>query len=82
MKLIDYIKQNKLTQNKFAHKSGLTRSAICRLLKCERFPSPDTMNKIELATLGQVTANDFLKQAQEKMAEYTTNEWKKMYNGR
>ena len=67
MKLIDYIKQNKLTQNKFAHKSGLTRSAICRLLKCERFPTPDTMNKIELATLGQVTANDFLKQMQERM---------------
>jgi len=38
-------------------------------LKCERFPTPDTMNKIELATLGQVTANDFLKQAQEKMID-------------
>ena len=70
MKLIDYMKHNKLTQNKFAHKSGLTRSAICRLLKCERFPSPDTMNKIELATLGQVTANDFLRQAQERMSSH------------
>jgi transcriptional regulator with XRE-family HTH domain len=69
MKLIDYMKQNKLTQNKFAHKSGLTRSTICRLLKSERFPTPDTMNKIELATLGQVTANDFLKQAQKKMID-------------
>ena len=69
MKLIDYMKHNKLTQNKFALKSGLTRSAICRLLKCERFPSPDTMNKIELATLGQVTANDFLRQAQENMID-------------
>ena len=67
MKLIDYIKQNRLTQNKFANKSGLTRSAICRLVKSERFPNPDTMNKIELATLGQVTANDFLKQMQERM---------------
>jgi hypothetical protein len=37
-----------------------------RLLKGQRFPTPDTMNKIELATLGQVKANDFLKQAQEK----------------
>ena len=74
MKLIDYIKQNRLTQNKFAIKSGLTRSAICRLVKSERFPNPNTMNKIELATLGQVTANDFLKQMQERMAEYTTNE--------
>jgi transcriptional regulator with XRE-family HTH domain len=69
MKLIDYIKQNKLSQNKFALKSGLTRSAICRLIKCERFPTPDTMNKIELATLGQVTANDFLKQMQERMID-------------
>ena len=69
MKLIDYIKQNRLTQNKFAIKSGLTRSAICRLVKSERFPTPDTMNKIELATLGQVTANDFLKQMQERMID-------------
>lgn len=67
MKLNEYIIQNKLTQNKFAIKSGLTRSAICRLLKGQRFPTPDTMNKIELATLGQVKANDFLKQAQERM---------------
>ena len=69
MKLIEYIKQNKLTQKKFAIKSVLTRSAICRLIKCERFPTPDTMNKIELATLGQVTANDFLKQMQERMID-------------
>jgi len=82
MKLHEYIKSNKLNQNKFAIKSGLTRSAICRLLKSERFPTPDTMNKIELATLGQVKANDFLKQAQEAMAMERNREWKEMYNGR
>jgi len=38
-------------------------------VKSERFPNPDTMNKIELATLGQVTANDFLKQMQERMID-------------
>jgi transcriptional regulator with XRE-family HTH domain len=82
MKLNEYIKQNKLTQNKFAIKSGLTRSAICRLLKGQRFPTPETMNKIELATLGQVKANDFLKQAQEIMAMERNLSWKEMYNGR
>jgi len=81
MKLHEYIELHKLNQNRFALKSGLTRSAICRLLKSERFPTPDTMNKIGLATNGDVQANDFLKQTQEARAAERNLAWKGMYNG-
>ena len=46
---------------------NLNRASICKILQGQRFPRPETMNKIELATDGQVKANDFMKQAQEKM---------------
>ena len=46
---------------------GMNESTISLLLQGKRFPRPETMNKIELATDGQVKANDFMKQAQEKM---------------
>jgi hypothetical protein len=46
---------------------NLDRSAITLLLQGKRFPRPDTLNKIELATNGQVKANDFMKEAQERM---------------
>ena len=46
---------------------SLDRSAVSLILKGKRFPRPDTLNKIELATDGQVKANDFMKEAQERM---------------
>lgn len=67
MYLKDYLKDNKITQNKFAKSCNLTRSSICKILSGERFPSPFAMNNIEIATYGQVRANDFMKQYQERL---------------
>ena len=67
MLLKDYLKINKISQNKFANKCNLARSSICKILSGERFPSPHAMNNIEIATLGQVKANDFMKEYQERI---------------
>ena len=67
MKLKDYLRINNISQYKFAKMCDLDRSAITLLLQGKRFPRPDTLNKIELATDGQVKANDFMKEAQERM---------------
>ena len=67
MYLKDYLKQKGISQYKFAKLCDLKRSTICRILKCERFPRPDSLNKIEMATKGQVKANDFMKEHQEQM---------------
>ena len=45
----------------------MNESTISLLLQGKRFPRPETMNKIELATDGEVKANDFMKQAQDRM---------------
>ena len=67
MKLKDYLRINNISQYKFAKLCDLDRCAISLLLRGKRFPRPDTLNKIELATDGQVKANDFMKEAQERM---------------
>ena len=67
MYLKDYLKSNNISQYKFAKMCNLNRASICKILQGQRFPRPETMNKIELATDGQVKANDFMKQAQERM---------------
>ena len=67
MKLKDYLRINNISQYRFAKMCSLDRSAVSLILKGKRFPRPDTLNKIELATDGQVKANDFMKEAQERM---------------
>ena len=47
---------------KFAYKSGLSISAVSRLVRGERFPTPESMRRISLATDGKVKANDFYEQ--------------------
>lgn len=47
---------------RFAKKSGLSVSAISRLINNERFPTPESMRRIFLATDGKVKADDFFKQ--------------------
>lgn len=46
-----------------ARRCGLSRSAICHYVYLRRFPCPETMRKILLATNGEVTPNDFYNQA-------------------
>ena len=67
MLLQEYLNQSKESQSKFGKRSNLSRSSICKILSGERFPSPSTMNNIEIATDGQVRANDFMKQYQDKL---------------
>ena len=67
MLLKNYLKTKKISQYRFAKMCNLNRASICKILQGKRFPRPETMNKIELATDGEVKANDFMKQAQEKM---------------
>lgn len=62
MYLQDYIREQRVSMRRFAKKSGLSVSAISRLISNERFPTPETMRRIFLATDGKVKADDFFKQ--------------------
>ncbi len=67
MLLQQYLNVSGESQSKFGKRANLSRSSICKILNGERFPSPSAMNNIEIATDGQVRANDFMKQYQEKL---------------
>tara|TARA_Y100000114_G_C11717586_1_gene306791 strand:- start:9 stop:230 length:222 start_codon:yes stop_codon:yes gene_type:complete len=67
MLLKDYLKFKNESLSKFGRRANLSRSSVSLIVKGDRFPSPYSMNLIELATEGQVRANDFMKQYQEKM---------------
>jgi len=62
MFLKDYIKEQRLSMRRFAKKSGLSVSAVSRILSNQRFPTPETMRRVSLATDGKVKANDFYEQ--------------------
>ena len=62
MYLKDYIREQRLSMRRFARKAGLSVSAVSRIIKNERFPQPETMRRIFLATDGRVKADDFFKQ--------------------
>lgn len=59
MKLEDYIKKKGWSQRYFAKVAKLSPSEITRLKQGERNPKQDTINKIFIATKGEVTADDF-----------------------
>lgn len=62
MYLVEYLRAEKLSMGKFAKRAGLSVSAVSRIIKNERFPQPETMRRIFLATDGRVKADDFFKQ--------------------
>lgn len=64
MQLIDYLKQEGISQAKFARKIKLSPAAVCRIIKGNRFPRPKTISDIDFWTQGQVTHDDFYRQAQ------------------
>jgi plasmid maintenance system antidote protein VapI len=64
MQLIDYLKQEGISQAKFARKIKLSPAGVCRIIKGNRFPRPETILAIDFWTQGQVTHDDFYKQAQ------------------
>tara|TARA_R110002110_G_scaffold83081_1_gene215770 strand:- start:1307 stop:1504 length:198 start_codon:yes stop_codon:yes gene_type:complete len=63
MKLKDYLKAKKISQARFARRLNMSRSAVSRLLDGSKFPSPETIRRVSLATNGEVTPNDFYDQA-------------------
>lgn len=61
MKLIDYLHRERLTAAAFAARIDVSASTITRLLARERVPKLDLLEKVMIATDGEVTPNDFLK---------------------
>lgn len=62
MKLSDYLSANGLTLAAFAAKSGLSVPTVSRLRRGLNRPDWKTLDAINEATDGQVTANDFYAQ--------------------
>ncbi len=60
MTLADYLTREKTSPAAFAEKVGVPASTISRILKGDRSPRLETIAKIEEATDGAVTANDFM----------------------
>ena len=59
MTLKEYIQINKISQARFARRCGISRSAINHFIAGRRYPNPETMRRILLATNGEVKPNDF-----------------------
>jgi hypothetical protein len=59
MKLNDYLMHQGLDDLAFGAKVGRDRSTIFRIRTGTHKPSPDLMEKIALATGGQVQPNDY-----------------------
>jgi transcriptional regulator with XRE-family HTH domain len=59
MKLKDFLKEEKITQEQFAKVIGVSQATVSRW--CDGFQKPNQkmMTKILIATQGKVTANDF-----------------------
>jgi transcriptional regulator with XRE-family HTH domain len=60
MKLADYLAERKITPSRFAADVGVPASTISRILSGDRSPSMQILAKINSATNGAVTPNDFL----------------------
>jgi transcriptional regulator with XRE-family HTH domain len=67
MTLSEYLKAKKISQAKFAYKCNLSRATICRILDGSRYPSPETMRRIFLASDGEVRPNDFFNETVSKL---------------
>lgn len=63
-KLKKYLKNNNITQKKFAELIGVDKMTLWRYVQGSRIPKPKIMQKIFELTNGQVTANDFYGVAQ------------------
>ena len=59
MTLKEYIQINKISQARFARRCGISRSAINHFIAGRRYPNPETMRRILLASNGEVKPNDF-----------------------
>lgn len=60
MKLSDYLIDKQLSPAAFARIIEVGRMSVHRYINGDRFPRPDVLQRIQQATQGQVTPNDFL----------------------
>jgi 3,4-dihydroxy 2-butanone 4-phosphate synthase/GTP cyclohydrolase II len=60
MKLADYLRKERLTAAGFAERISAPASTITRILRGQRSPSLEIMERVAGATRGAVTPNDFL----------------------
>lgn len=60
MRLADYLSEKKIAPSRFAADIGVPASTISRILNGDRNPSMQILAKINSATAGAVTPNDFL----------------------
>lgn len=60
MTLDAWISTARISNAKFADAIGVSRQAVSRYRLGERIPRPKVIKKIEAATKGRVTANDFV----------------------
>jgi DNA-binding transcriptional regulator YdaS (Cro superfamily) len=62
MTLDDFLNSTdpKMPHAAFAKKIGVEQATVTRYVNGERFPPPETIRKIVVATKGKVTANDLL----------------------
>ncbi len=64
MQLGTFIKQRELTHEAFGRIVGVTQATINRYVRGERFPSPEMIRKINVATEGAVTVSDWYSDAE------------------
>lgn len=62
MFLCDYLLQENMSQGEFARRCNLSAAAVSRIINGQRFPSPETMYIILIATSGKVGADDFFRE--------------------
>ena len=60
MKLSEYLKKNKISQEKFAELVGVTRPFITNIANGKKNPSIQLAGRIEEVTKGKVTLKDLL----------------------
>jgi 3,4-dihydroxy 2-butanone 4-phosphate synthase/GTP cyclohydrolase II len=66
MKLAEYLTGRSIKRNEFAASIGVTPGRITQLCDGSGWPSRDVAERISAVTDGKVTANDFLRLADEE----------------
>ncbi|CAO4179026.1 helix-turn-helix domain-containing protein [Methylorubrum populi] len=69
MKLADYLSEAEIRPAAFAERIGVTRQTLWRYVSGDRRPEWDVLERIQAATGGHVTPNDFLEGAATSLAE-------------
>lgn len=69
MKLAKYLSDHGLNEPAFAAKLGVGQATINRYVNNKRFPGPDMIERIRVATGGKVKVTDWYEQAAEARSE-------------